>query len=125
LSQFFPNSNELFGWELLLDLYECDPQKVRSAEALSSFVIQLCKLIGVNAFGKPICERFGVIPKVKGYTIIQMLDCSTLVVHCSELKNAVYLEIFSCKPYDPATVTDFCRIYFNAATVEQRFLERK
>jgi hypothetical protein len=41
-------------WGILscIDLYECDPQIIRSAEAIERFVAELCDLIEMKRFGK-------------------------------------------------------------------------
>lgn len=117
----------VFGWELILNLYDCDPAKVRSRDQLLMFMHQLCReILDMKLYGDPIIARFGEHRPVNvGYTVVQLVETSTVVAHCSELKNSVYLEIFSCKPYDSAAVCDFCRHFFDAQSVQDYFLERR
>ncbi len=116
----------IFGWELSLDLYHCNPAKVRSREDILAFVIQLCdEVLEMKRFGKPWAERFGLDrAETAGYSVVQLIETSSIVGHFSELKNAVYLDIFSCKPFDQQVVCEFCRHYFEAERVIERFVER-
>ncbi len=119
-------SQDAFGWELILDLYNCNSKKVRSRENIRSFILQLCEILDVKRYGDPWVERFGHGQlKTFGYTVVQIIETSSIVIHFSELYNSVYLEIFSCKQFDPVKITEFCRRFFEAETVKQHLLERK
>lgn len=122
-----PNINtDCFGWELILDLYQCNPSKVRSRDEILTFMHQLCsQVLDMKCYGEPIIARFGEHRAVNmGYSIVQLVETSSVSAHFSELKNAAYLEIFSCKPFDPADVRDFCRDFFDAQSIKDYFLER-
>ncbi len=114
-----------FGWELILDLHECDPEKVRSKDAIIRFAVDLCDQIKMKRFGDPFVEHFGVNkPHTAGYSLVQLIETSSIVAHFSELTNAVYLNIFSCEPFDPCVIKDFSQAYFSASRVSERFVER-
>lgn len=117
----------VFGWELILDIHQCNATKVRSRDEMIAFVTQLCdEILDMKRYGEPWAERFGLDrPETAGYTVVQLVETSSVVAHFSELKNSVYLEIFSCKPYDPVAVRDFCRRFFEAGAVVEHFMERK
>jgi len=40
-------------WGLLtsLDLYDCNPDKIRDADKIKQYVVDLCRLIGMKRFG--------------------------------------------------------------------------
>jgi hypothetical protein len=38
--------------------------------------------------------------------------------HFANLTNNAYIDVFSCKPYDPHRVGDFSRKYFEAQSIE-------
>lgn len=117
----------IFGWELNLDLYRCNPAKVRSKEDILAFVVQLCdEVLEMKRFGEPWAERFGLDrAETTGYSVVQMIETSSVVGHFSEGTNTIYLDIFSCKPYDQQKVCDFCRGFFEAESVVEHFIERK
>ena len=117
----------VFGWEVNLDLYDCHPAKVRSRETIVNFIIELCdEVLEMKRFGEPWAERFGLDrAETAGYSVVQMIETSSVVGHFSELKNTVYLDIFSCKPYDAKDVCAFCQRYFEAQRVVEHFIERR
>ncbi len=119
-------SQDIYGWELILDLYNCEPTKVHSRENILSFVLQLCETLDVKRFGEPWVEQFGHGQlKTLGYTVVQLIETSSIVIHFSEFYNSVYLEIFSCKQFDHEVITELCQRFFEAETFKQHFLERK
>lgn len=120
------DTKDIFGWELILNIYQCNPSKVRSRDQIVTFLNRLCsEILDMKMYGEPLLERFGQNRPINtGYTIVQLVETSSIVAHFSELNNSVYLEIFSCKPYEPNIVSDFCCNYFEAERVEKYFLER-
>jgi S-adenosylmethionine/arginine decarboxylase-like enzyme len=119
--------DSVFGWELNLDLYGCSAAKIRSRDDIIAFVIELCdKVLDMKRFGEPWAERFGLDrAETAGYSVVQLIETSSIVGHFSELNNAVYLDIFSCKPYDQAKVIDFCCRFFEARQSVDHFIERQ
>jgi S-adenosylmethionine/arginine decarboxylase-like enzyme len=121
------DTDDIFGWELILDIYQCNPTKVRSIDEIVAFIKKLCsEVLDIKLHGETWAEWFGQHRPVNtGYTVVQLVETSSVIAHFSELKNSVYLEIFSCKPYDPAVVSNFCRDFFEAEKVVEHFLERR
>ncbi|MGH3712092.1 MAG: S-adenosylmethionine decarboxylase family protein [Micromonosporaceae bacterium] len=114
-----------FGTELVLDLYDCDPDTIRSRDRLTAYVRELCAVIEMTPYGEPFAERFGLgDAKTAGYSVVQLIETSCISGHFSELWNSAYLNVFSCKPFDADAATAFSQEYFGAATVRRRVLQR-
>lgn len=64
-------------------------------------------------------------PKKIGWSGFQLLQDSNVTFHfCPKDQNAAFVDIFSCKPYDPQVVLDiFCK-YFNPEKSNIQVLER-
>jgi S-adenosylmethionine/arginine decarboxylase-like enzyme len=107
------------AWGLLscIDLYECDAETIRSVAKIREFVLKLCDLIEMKRFGDTQVVHFGEDEKVAGYSMTQLIETSLISAHFANLTNTTYLDVFSCKPYDPQTVAGFARDFFQA----QRF----
>lgn len=120
------NKGKNFGQELILDLYQCDPKKISSEKEIKKFVIKLCDdVIHMKRYGKPLIPHFGhANPKTSGYSLVQLIETSSVTAHFAEYDNSVYLNIFSCADYDPEKTKKFCQKFFGAKRVEARFLER-
>ncbi len=113
-----------WGWHLILNLYQCDPDLIKSYEAIEKFVIDLCDLIEMRRFGDPIIVDFGDDPSVAGYSMLQLIETSNLTGHFANQSGAAYLDIFSCKKFDPQTAVDFCIKTFKAEKAAGRFISR-
>lgn len=80
------------------DIYDCDPETIRSAERIQEFVVELCDLIEMRRFGETTIVNFGEDERVAGYSMVQLIETSLISGHFANLTNAVYLDVFSCKP---------------------------
>lgn len=99
-----------------VDIYECDPELIRDAEAIRRFVAELCDLIEMKRFGETQVVHFGEDERVAGFSMVQLIETSLISAHFANLTNAVYLDVFSCKPYNPETVRDFAQRFFRGAS---------
>jgi S-adenosylmethionine/arginine decarboxylase-like enzyme len=104
--------NEPWGLATSIDIYDCDPATIRDAESIRHFVAQLCDLIEMKRFGETIVIHFGEDERVAGYSMVQLIETSLISAHFANLTNTVYLDVFSCKMYEPDTVAEFARAYF-------------
>ncbi len=50
--------------------------------------------------------------------MVQLIETSLISAHFANLTNTTYLDVFSCKPYDPDVVAQFARDYFGGSRVE-------
>ena len=95
-----------------IDIYDCDPYLIRDPEAIRRFVIELCDLIEMKPFGDTIIVDFGEEERVAGYSVVQLIETSLISAHFANLRNTVYLDVFSCKPYEPEVARGFAERYF-------------
>jgi S-adenosylmethionine/arginine decarboxylase-like enzyme len=95
-----------------IDIYGCDPEKIRDAEEIKRFVIELCDLIEMKRFGETHVVHFGEDERVAGFSMVQLIETSLISGHFANLTNTVYLDVFSCKPYDPEMVRTFAQRFF-------------
>lgn len=121
--QFYKNK----AWGLLtsLDLFDCDPKKVRSKKAVARFVCELCDLIKMKRFRETVVVHFGDDPSVSGLSFMQLIETSLVSGHTVDGTNAVYLDIFSCKIYDPKVAEKFAKKFFGAKKVNSKYMVRR
>ncbi len=113
-------SEDDYGMELVLDLYGCDPQKIRSKETLKLFVDELCKLIGMEKYGSCYLPYFGLNSKhTAGYSLLQFIETSSITGHFAEATNAAYINIFSCREFDPEKAAEFTKEFFKANQIKK------
>ena len=79
----------------------------------------------MERYGKPFIERFGFGRDFTvGYSLVQLIESSSITGHFSELWNSVYINIFSCKPFDAKKARGFTRKFFKAKKIKNRLLIR-
>ena len=104
--------DDVWGMASAIDIYDCDPNLIRDADAIRYFVAELCDLIEMKRFGETQVVHFGEDARVAGYSMVQLIETSLISAHFANQTNAVYLDVFSCKPYNPQTVREFSRAFF-------------
>jgi S-adenosylmethionine/arginine decarboxylase-like enzyme len=108
-------SPALWGLLTSIDIHNCDPASIRDADLIKRFVAELCDLIEMRRFGETLVVHFGEEERVAGYSMVQLIETSLISAHFANASNAIYLDVFSCKMYDPEVVADFARKYFGGA----------
>ena len=114
-------------WGLLscIDLYHCDPEIIRNEQKIRKFVAELCDLIDMRRFGETQVINFGEDERVAGFSMTQLIETSLISAHFANLSNTTYLDVFSCKLYDPQTVADFAKKFFKAEKVNLQIVNRE
>lgn len=115
------------AWGLLssIDLHECDADAIRDAEKIKQFVVELCERIEMKRFGECQVVNFGEDERVAGYSMVQLIETSCISAHFANQTNATYLDIFSCKYYNPYEAAEFAKEFFGAKDYNMTYLLRK
>jgi S-adenosylmethionine/arginine decarboxylase-like enzyme len=114
-------------WGLLtsIDLHNCNPDTIRDADAIKRYVDELCELIEMKKFGDTQVVNFGEDERVAGYSMTQLIETSLISGHFANLTNNAYIDIFSCKFYDPQVAADFTQKFFQAKDIKIHYILRK
>jgi S-adenosylmethionine/arginine decarboxylase-like enzyme len=113
-----------WGYHLIVDAANCVPSSIRCARNIEQFTHTLVKRIDMVAYGKPQIVMFGTGNK-KGYTLVQLIETSNITAHFVEESNDMYLDVFSCKQFDPSVVEAVLNKHFLPQNVKTRYLERQ
>ncbi|MEM4267166.1 MAG: S-adenosylmethionine decarboxylase [Candidatus Nanoarchaeia archaeon] len=115
------------GWGLLAsyDLHKCNPKTIRDAKKIREFVVQLCNMIDMKRYGPCTVVNFGSNEKVAGFSMVQLIDSSLISAHFANQTNNVYLDVFSCKLFDPDVVSKFAKKFFEAKDIKFHKVIRK
>ncbi len=105
------------GQLTIIDLNECDKELVKDKKELKKFGQKLCDVIEMKSYGRPIIKRFGK-GKLRGYSLIQLIETSSIVVHLDEFENKVFIDIFSCRNFDSKKAEVFAKNYFKAEKIK-------
>jgi S-adenosylmethionine decarboxylase len=55
----------------------------------------------------------------------QLIETSLISAHFADASRAIYLDVFSCAPYDPEDVANFAAEYFKASSHQLNVAYRK
>ncbi len=114
-----------WGLSSCIDLYECDLKLMQDAEAIKRFVRELCERIKMRRYGETQVVYFGDDPRVTGFSMTQLIETSLISAHFADASCAIYLDVFSCAPYDPEEVVKFASDYFKAKSHHLHVVERE
>ena len=124
--EFVKDYHRLSGWGILtsLDLKTCNPKKIRSYDDIKKYIYELCDLIEMKRFGEPTIISFGEDETVSGYSMTQLIETSLISGHFANKTNAAFIDIFSCKVYNPIIAARFTQTYFEADSCKIGFILR-
>jgi hypothetical protein len=97
---------------------------IRCPRVITQFSDTLVKEIDMVPYGRPQVQHFGSGNKA-GYTLVQLIETSNIVAHFVEETDDMYLDVFSCKPYDPDVVKKVVTRYFTPIGMHSKFLVRQ
>jgi S-adenosylmethionine/arginine decarboxylase-like enzyme len=99
------------------------PRTIRSKDNIYRFTKNLVRDIKMVAYGEPQIVMFGTGNK-KGYTLVQLIETSNITGHFVEETDDMYLDVFSCKEFDPKTVEEVVAWYFAPKNIDTKFVSR-
>tara|TARA_B100000508_G_scaffold141090_1_gene146257 strand:+ start:842 stop:1222 length:381 start_codon:yes stop_codon:yes gene_type:complete len=120
------NDNRSWGILTSIDLHNCNPETIRDAEKIKDYVVELCEKIDVKRFGECQVVHFADHnEEVAGFSMVQLIETSLISAHFANKTNHTYLDIFSCKYYNPKVVEGFSKEFFEATDCTSTVLLRK
>ena len=118
------NQTNCWGVSSCIDLYDCNLNLMQDEAAVKRFVSELCDLIKMRRYGETQVVRFGDDPRVTGFSMTQLIETSLVSAHFADNSKAIYLDVFSCAPYDPNEVASFAVQFFRAQNCRIEFITR-
>ncbi|MFC1800853.1 polyamine aminopropyltransferase [Nanoarchaeota archaeon] len=106
--------SDAWGLWTSIDMKGCNPETIRDAEKVKQFAKELCELIDMKRYGETVVVDFGEDERVAGFSMTQLIETSLVSGHFANKTNSVYIDIFSCKWYDPQVAAAFTKKFFGA-----------
>jgi len=113
-----------WGHHAIIDCSKAIPEAIRCNWSIARFSNDLVKKINMVPYGSPQIVYFGSGNKA-GYTLVQLIETSNITAHFVEETNDIYLDVFSCKYFNPEEVIDVVKDHFNPTNVKLTFLKRQ
>lgn len=117
-----PARSHSWGYHLLLDMSECN-SNIDSIEAVTTFFGQMIQHLGMTPLSelmiKQVTGELG-----RGISAVQMITTSSITFHSDDEKRSVYLDVFSCKDFDPKQAETFICNFFQPSRYAAKFIYR-
>lgn len=117
---------EPFGYQLLLDLYDCKPGASDDLGLCYEFLERIIKVLDVEPQSPPFIFRTDGVryPDKAGLSGWIPLVESGIQIHTLSPKEFISIDIYSCRKFDIEPVKTFVRAYFRPKRMDEQFLER-
>jgi len=113
-----------WGYHLIVNAAGCSADAIRSADTIRKFNNDLIEEIDMVAHGKPRIVRFGS-GRCQGYSLVQLIETSNITAHFVEETNDIYLDIFSCKSFNPSVALAVFKRFFEPSNLQTKFFKRQ
>jgi len=119
-------SSKAFGFQLLLDLYDCKEGVCDDLALGYKFLDEVVGYLGMEKQAPP--NIFFTdpthFPDKAGLSGWAPLVESSVVIHTLSVKNFISIDIYCCKQFDVSKAKSFVRRFFSPRRLDEQFLFR-
>jgi S-adenosylmethionine/arginine decarboxylase-like enzyme len=112
-----------WGKHLVVDGAGCT-DSINNRDHIIQFIDQLVMDIDMKAHGRPVVEWFAEGDKA-GFTAVQLIETSAIVIHFVPHTWTLHADIFSCKSFDSDVVIKLMTSYFGMSAFNVKEFERE
>ena len=109
---------EVYGYSSVLDVVDCNPDTF-TRDSIEQFVVGLCEAIDMEREDLHFWdyeddpEGYAAAPAhLRGVSAVQFIKTSSIVIHTLDDLKVVFIDLFSCKEYEPYTVSAIAQSHF-------------
>ena len=114
-----------FGFHLMLDCYNCLPEKLDDINACYAFLDELVNEIGAEKQTQPYIFRTPDMYKGKeGLSGWVPIVESGISIHTLTQSRFISLDVYSCKQFENQKIIDFTQQFFLPEVIETNFILR-
>jgi len=118
-------SKETFGPHLMLDLSECNAEKLKDYELIFDVLDDLPEKIGMTKITKPYVFPYsGLAAEDKGITGTVIIAESHISIHTFQEKDYCFVDVFSCKDFDVDFAANYLIDVFESKKYEKYVVQR-
>jgi S-adenosylmethionine/arginine decarboxylase-like enzyme len=103
-------------------------QNIAVEASLRAFMKEIVPALNMTAVGEPLLYAFddgqGASGKSGGYSVLQMITTSNIALHGDNFNGSMYVDVFSCKPFDVNVAIEVAVRYFAPKKYTHKFLYR-
>lgn len=119
-------SDHVFGYQLLLDLYDCKEGVCDDLSLCYQFLDEAVTELGMEKQAPPNIFRSDAtrFPDKAGLSGWAPLIESSIVIHTLTPKNFITIDIYCCKKFDLETARNICKRFFSPKKMDEQYIER-
>lgn len=119
-------NHKAFGYQLLLDLYDCKPGVCDDLSLCYKFLDEITDFLGMEKQAPPNifftdAKRF---PDKAGLSGWAPLVESSVVIHTLSVKDFISIDIYCCKEFDTKKAKSFASKFFSPKRMDEQFILR-
>ncbi len=120
------NKSQVFGYQLLLDLYGCKEGVCDDLGLCYQFLDEIVEKLGMEKQAPPNIFRSDEVrfPDKAGLSGWVPLIESSTVIHTLSPKNFISIDIYCCKNFDLQKAKEVCRQFFTPEKIDEQYIER-
>lgn len=121
-----PKKEAVFGYELLLDLYDCKSGACDDLDLCYRYLDEVVDFLGMEKQSPPYIFRSDAVrfPDKAGLSGWAPLIESSIVIHTLTPKNFISVDIYCCKEFDVKKAREFTRGFFLSKKIDAQFIHR-
>lgn len=112
-----------WGYHLILDISGCNSE-INNEKDIRKFIKELVKEIDMIAVGPPILKYLLPGQPNEGFSLMQLIETSSITFHFVLPNRTAYCDIFSCKPFKPEDAIRVVEKHFDPDKIEKCFIKR-
>lgn len=116
-----------WGYHLILDCKGHDNHHlIQDKKNIYNFVKKLVDEIDMKAYGEPTIEHFATHDiDAAGYSLVQLIETSSITGHFVDKNGDCYIDVFSCKDFDVDKAKKVVDNYFKPKSIKITYLTRQ
>jgi S-adenosylmethionine/arginine decarboxylase-like enzyme len=129
-----PTKDDNYGVELIMDIKNCDISKFNRKD-LEEYCIKICELTKMQRADLHFWdfegqdEAYGIYkeeaPHLCGTSLCQFITTSNITIHSLDQWGKLYINLFTCKPFEPEEAIKLTLDFFSGELLQQFFITRK
>jgi S-adenosylmethionine/arginine decarboxylase-like enzyme len=117
-----------FGKHFILDADECLGE-LKERKHIQEFIDSLVAKLEMKKKGETLFEYFedndyNRERDIVGWSVVQIISLSSIVIHINEISRTVYLDVFTCGDLEDLTVTLLFSDYFRPMKIKKQIITR-
>ena len=118
--------NQVFGYQLLLDLYGCKKGVCDDLTLCYQFLDEIVGYLGMEKQSPPNIFRSDEVrfPDKAGLSGWVPLIESSIVIHTLTPKDFITIDIYCCRCFDIEKAKEFCKRFFAPNKIDAQYIER-